>query len=156
MGFSRQEYWSGLPFPSPGDVSPPRNWTRVSCIAGRWFTNWVMREALRILYWSTMHTNLAFRLFRGPDFTCTGHVYGIKKRNNNNNTSYIQVRTKCLSHLADWWDPNYKCQVTKKPQNVVTSSLVLGSLSCSGHRSIFKGKKGRWLPGSVKISLSSN
>ena len=20
MGFSRQEYWSGLPFPSPGDV----------------------------------------------------------------------------------------------------------------------------------------
>ena len=21
MGFSRQEYWSGLPFPSPGDLS---------------------------------------------------------------------------------------------------------------------------------------
>ena len=20
MGFSRQEYWSGLPFPSPGDI----------------------------------------------------------------------------------------------------------------------------------------
>ena len=25
--------------------SPPRNWTRVSCIAGRFFTNWSMREA---------------------------------------------------------------------------------------------------------------
>ena len=24
MGFSRQEYWSGLPFPSPGDLSDPR------------------------------------------------------------------------------------------------------------------------------------
>ena len=24
MGFSRQEYWSGLPFPSPGDLSNPR------------------------------------------------------------------------------------------------------------------------------------
>ena len=24
MGFSRQEYWSGLPFPSPGDLSKPR------------------------------------------------------------------------------------------------------------------------------------
>ena len=23
MGFSRQEYWSGLPFPSPGDLPDP-------------------------------------------------------------------------------------------------------------------------------------
>ena len=23
MEFSRQEYWSGLPFPSPGDISDP-------------------------------------------------------------------------------------------------------------------------------------
>ena len=23
MGFSRQEYWSGLPFPSPGDLPHP-------------------------------------------------------------------------------------------------------------------------------------
>ena len=85
MGFSRQEYWSGLLFPSPGDLpnpgveprSPawqedslpaepqgkpkntarvdypfsrgsswPRNWTGVSWIAGRFFTNWAIREAL--------------------------------------------------------------------------------------------------------------
>ena len=79
MEFSRQEYWSGLSFPSPGDLpnlgieprspslqvdslpakpckrsprilewvaysfsngsSRPRNRTRVSCIAGRFFTN---------------------------------------------------------------------------------------------------------------------
>ena len=31
MGFSRQEYWSGLLFPSPGDLSWPRNQTNVSC-----------------------------------------------------------------------------------------------------------------------------
>ena len=24
MGFSKQEYWSGWPFPSPGDLSNPR------------------------------------------------------------------------------------------------------------------------------------
>ena len=24
MGFSRQQYWSGLPFPSPGDLPDPR------------------------------------------------------------------------------------------------------------------------------------
>ena len=30
MEFSRQEYWSGLPFPPPGESSWPRGWTRVS------------------------------------------------------------------------------------------------------------------------------
>ena len=25
MGFSRQEYWSGLPFPSPGNLPDPGN-----------------------------------------------------------------------------------------------------------------------------------
>ena len=29
-GLSRQEYWSGLPFPSPGDLPKPRDWTCVS------------------------------------------------------------------------------------------------------------------------------
>ena len=24
IGFSKQEYWSGLPFPSPGDLPDPR------------------------------------------------------------------------------------------------------------------------------------
>ena len=28
MGFSRQEYWSGLPFPFPGDLSDPGIETR--------------------------------------------------------------------------------------------------------------------------------
>ena len=40
MGFSRQEYGSELPFPSPGDIPWPRNWTRVSHIVGRCFTIW--------------------------------------------------------------------------------------------------------------------
>ena len=31
MGFSRQDYWNGLPFPSPGDL-PTRDQTHVSCI----------------------------------------------------------------------------------------------------------------------------
>ena len=37
MGFSRQEYWSGLPFPSPGESSQPRDRTQVSRIVGRYF-----------------------------------------------------------------------------------------------------------------------
>ena len=46
MGFSRQEDWSGLPFPSQGDLpvpgsSCPGDRTQVSCIAGRCFNLWV-------------------------------------------------------------------------------------------------------------------
>ena len=36
--FSRQEYWSGLPCPSFRGSSQARDWTQVSCIAGRFFT----------------------------------------------------------------------------------------------------------------------
>ena len=33
MGFSRQEYWSGLPFPSPGDLPNPGTEARLSCVS---------------------------------------------------------------------------------------------------------------------------
>ena len=45
MEFSRQEYWSGLPFPSPGRSSWPRDQTHVSHIGGRRFTIRATREA---------------------------------------------------------------------------------------------------------------
>ena len=38
MGFSRQECWSGLPFPPPGDLPDPGIEPRSPCIAGRRFT----------------------------------------------------------------------------------------------------------------------
>ena len=34
----RQEYWSGLPSPPPGESSRPRAQSLVSCLAGRFFT----------------------------------------------------------------------------------------------------------------------
>ena len=40
MGFSRQEYWSGLSF----------HQAQFSCIAGRFFTNWAMRQAQSFHY----------------------------------------------------------------------------------------------------------
>ena len=47
--FSRQEYWSGYPYPSPGGSSQPRDWTWVSHIAGRFFTVWATKEAFYTL-----------------------------------------------------------------------------------------------------------
>jgi len=38
MGFPKQEYWSGLPFPSPGDVSDPGIRPASPAWAGRFFT----------------------------------------------------------------------------------------------------------------------
>ena len=40
-GCSRQEYWSGLPFPSPGDLPDPG----IEPVVGRLFIDWVTREA---------------------------------------------------------------------------------------------------------------
>ena len=41
VGFPRQEYWSGLPFPPPEESSRLRDRTHVSCVScigGRFFT----------------------------------------------------------------------------------------------------------------------
>ena len=48
MEFSRQEYWSGLPFPSPEDLPDPGIGTQVSCFAGRFFIVWTTRAAHRL------------------------------------------------------------------------------------------------------------
>ena len=53
MGFSRQEYWSGLPFPTPEDLPDPGIETLPSptslvslALAGGFFTTNTTREAL--------------------------------------------------------------------------------------------------------------
>ena len=53
MGFSRQEYWSGLPCPPPGDlpdpgIEPPSLTSPVP--AGGFFTTSATREALNTLF----------------------------------------------------------------------------------------------------------
>ena len=50
MAFSKQEYWSGLPFPSPGYLPNPGVELWVSLIAVRRFTIGTTREALRDLF----------------------------------------------------------------------------------------------------------
>ena len=37
-GFPGQEYWSGLPFPSPGDLPDPRMEPACPALAGGFFT----------------------------------------------------------------------------------------------------------------------
>jgi len=39
MGFARQKYWSGLPFPSPGDLPNPGMEPTSPELTGRFFTS---------------------------------------------------------------------------------------------------------------------
>jgi len=53
MGFSRQEYWSGLPFPPPGDLPDPgiEPTSLVSlAMTGRFFTTVATSEAYFVIF----------------------------------------------------------------------------------------------------------
>ena len=61
-GFSRQEYWSGLPFPSPGDLPDP-GIEPGDCIAGRFVYHWRLPEKparLRSYYSSYCYLKVRF------------------------------------------------------------------------------------------------
>ena len=48
MGFFRQEYWSGLPFPSPGNLSNPGFKPMSPALAGGFFTIVPLRKPNKI------------------------------------------------------------------------------------------------------------
>ena len=50
IGFSRQEYWSGLPFPPPGDLPDPEIKPKsLSTLAGDFLTTSATREASLVM-----------------------------------------------------------------------------------------------------------
>ena len=50
MGFSRQEYWSELPCPPPGDLPNPEIKTTFPALAGGFFTHQATGEAQLLAY----------------------------------------------------------------------------------------------------------
>ena len=62
--FSRQEYWSGLPFPSPGDIPDPGvepDTSCVFCIGRQILYHWATWEALTM----TFRLDIMFKGFPG-------------------------------------------------------------------------------------------
>ena len=49
LGFSQQEHWSGLPFPSPGDLPDPGIEPSSLALAGRFFTTSATCEAISLI-----------------------------------------------------------------------------------------------------------
>ena len=68
MGFLRQEYWSGLPFPSPGDLPDPgiepASLAGDPALAGSFFTTEPLGKP-RVQEW------VAISFSRGPRFVRT-------------------------------------------------------------------------------------
>ena len=62
MGFSRQEYWSGLPYPSPGDLPDPGIEPQslgFPALAGGFFTTSATWEGIFLLcYYKVLNENL--------------------------------------------------------------------------------------------------
>ena len=62
MDFTRQEYWSGLPFPTPGGSSQPRDQThvsRISCIC-RQVLYWLSYQGSPIIWITCQHFKQIF------------------------------------------------------------------------------------------------
>ena len=55
IGFPRREHWSGLPFPSPGDLSNPGIQPSSPALAGRFFT--AEPPAKPVEYYTAMKKN---------------------------------------------------------------------------------------------------
>ena len=64
VGFSRQEYWSGLPFPLQGILSTQGLNAHISCIAGRFFTIEPLGNVVnQVLSWHLRHISFVGILF---------------------------------------------------------------------------------------------
>ena len=67
MGFSRQEYWSGLPFPYPGESSWPRDQTCLPHCVGFFITEPLRKPQDMEWGWTVFYSSItcvSFRLFR--------------------------------------------------------------------------------------------
>ena len=89
--------WVAIPF-SRGS-SWPRDWTRVSCIAGRFFTVWATREGLHqsLLRFIFVYTRILFLIFWLKSFltiVCILHILPFV---------FCPVHKHTCTHLERWF-----------------------------------------------------
>ena len=72
MGFSSQQYSSGLPFRSPGDLPDPETESASLALAGKFFYHYVTRGAHVIVGWAlrgTRVTRVRTNVFKGVNMS---------------------------------------------------------------------------------------
>ena len=132
MGFPRQEYWSGLPFPSPGDLPNPGTELTSPALAGRFFTTEPPVKPRHLvpgisiggssLKHSLPSTYQKCRLPEGKQALYINHVVGIKS---SGTVSHYQQRM--LGTL-----PKFKCPVAKREPTLQAclSEVAISDLLC--------------------------
>ena len=112
MGFSRQEYWSGLPFPSPGDLPNPGIEPRSPTLQAEALTS-DTREAIKLWINGYMYTqthahthrgSLVAQLVKNPpakagDSRDSGSVSGLGRSPGEGNGNQLQY--SCLENSMD-------------------------------------------------------
>ena len=63
MGFSRQEYWSGLPLPSPGDLSHPGIEPRSPALQADSLLTELWRKPSHCIWWAIYHSECYILFF---------------------------------------------------------------------------------------------
>ena len=68
MGFSKQGYWSGLPFPSPGDLPDPRTETMSLFVSfiGRWILYYSLVNVSHSMMWGLSPMSFSCNLDCSP------------------------------------------------------------------------------------------
>ena len=103
LGFSRQEYWSGLPFPSPVikyEVSEVKSLSHVRLFATPWTVAYQAPPSMgfsRQGYWSGLPSP-------SPETTLDINNLNLNFKNNSTN---LKLRTQ----IAFWWESNFKSQL---------------------------------------------
>ena len=89
VGFPRQEYWSGLPFPSPGDlpdpgIEPVSLTSPAWALAGRFFTTittWVMYHKIhQFKVYNSMFFSIFTELCKYHHYLILEHFHHCKKK----------------------------------------------------------------------------
>ena len=93
--FSRQEYWSGLPFPSLGDIPDPGIEPTSPASTGRFF----ITEPPGKPSWSLSPTKLPRRMVRiQRDETCSDKYHHLSRQETNNNNETSPLPAKGITH----------------------------------------------------------
>jgi len=110
MGFSRQEFWSGLPFPSLGDIPDPGIEPTSPASTGRFF----ITEPPEKPSWSLYPTKLPRRVVRiQRNETCSDKYHHLSRQETNNNNETSPLPAKGITHkryiviMEKYWDNSF-------------------------------------------------
>ena len=102
MGFSRQEYWSGLPFPSPGDLPDPGIEPRSPTLQADALTSEPCNSVLRQESWTNPRARFSFQSHHTLERRTVGTEVSKAKCFLKTVFREIQKRKKKLETIPNW------------------------------------------------------